>query len=131
MTKNTFPLPSLGIVLSRIQNQVYAGRGFAVVRGLQIDSYDARERAVVFLGISSYIAEERGAQDRFGTMISMLRSLPHLRVHTDFIVEHIMDDEKLESISDLVSRHKSTCVLLYSNHYGSHFTRMSPAMLLA
>jgi len=44
-----------------------------VIRGLDIDKYGDHDSASIFLGISSYIAETRGKQDRRGSMISRLQ----------------------------------------------------------
>lgn len=68
----TFPLPTLGAVLLQIRNQVCTGIGFTVVRGLDLGEFDHEARAIVFLGLSSYIGEERGPQDFLGTMISKI-----------------------------------------------------------
>lgn len=75
VTKRTFPLPKLCSTLLAIRNEVYTGIGFALLRGLRLNAYDPTERVVVFLGLSSYIAEERGPQDRYGTMLSKLKDI--------------------------------------------------------
>lgn len=40
------------------------------IRGLDVNKYTPADLVVVFLGISSYIAEKRGLQDRDCNMIS-------------------------------------------------------------
>ncbi|CZS96753.1 uncharacterized protein RAG0_05950 [Rhynchosporium agropyri] len=69
-TKETFPLPKLALSLLKIRDQIYHGRGFVVIRGLDPDAYTSLDFAVVFLGISNYIAERRGKQDQQGSMMN-------------------------------------------------------------
>ncbi|KAK3395145.1 hypothetical protein B0H63DRAFT_64633 [Podospora didyma] len=70
VTKATFPLPNLQPRLERVCRDVYDGKGFAVVRGLNPDDYpDPTDLTIVYLGISSYIAEKRGRQDQRGSML--------------------------------------------------------------
>jgi hypothetical protein len=70
ISQETFPLPSLAQSLLKIRDDIYKGRGFAAIRGLEPDTYSSKDFAVIFLGISSYIAEMRGKQDQRGSMIS-------------------------------------------------------------
>ena len=65
-----FPLPSLAPRLAQACEEVYNGIGAVIIRGLDVDVYTPADLTVIFLGISSYIAEERGIQDRLGTMLS-------------------------------------------------------------
>lgn len=55
-------------------DDVYDGRGFAIVRGLDVDQFSTGDMAIIYLGISSYIAERRGKQDHEGSMISITHS---------------------------------------------------------
>lgn len=41
-----------------------------ILRGLDVEKYTPEDLLVVFLGVSSYIAEQRGVQDRLSTMLS-------------------------------------------------------------
>lgn len=66
----TFPLPQLSAELDKVCTRVYEGIGFAVVRGLDPEQYTPEDFAVVYLGISSYVAERRGRQDQRGSMLS-------------------------------------------------------------
>ncbi|CZT46072.1 uncharacterized protein RSE6_06450 [Rhynchosporium secalis] len=68
-TKETFPLPKLALSFLKIRDQIYHGRGFVIIRGLDPDAYTSLDFAVVFLGISSYIAERRGKQDQRRSMM--------------------------------------------------------------
>ncbi|KAK3682996.1 hypothetical protein B0T22DRAFT_472373 [Podospora appendiculata] len=69
VNKALFPLPKLGKALEKICNDVYDGRGFAIVRGLNPDDYELPDLTIVYLGLSSYIAQRRGKQDQRGSML--------------------------------------------------------------
>ncbi|KAI1455336.1 Clavaminate synthase-like protein [Annulohypoxylon moriforme] len=69
ITKATFPLPNLGIHLDQICQDVYHGRGFSIVRGLDPEAYSLEDLTIIYLGISSYVAERRGKQDQRGSML--------------------------------------------------------------
>lgn len=70
--KASFPLPKLGETLSAIQSDLYNGRGFATLRGIDVDALSPDDLGIVYLGTTAYIAEQRGMQDRTGTMMSMV-----------------------------------------------------------
>ncbi|KAK4208755.1 putative taurine catabolism dioxygenase TauD [Rhypophila decipiens] len=69
VTKANFPLPKLGKALSAIRDEIYGGKGFSVVRGLNPDDYELPDLTIIYLGISSYIAQVRGKQDQRGSML--------------------------------------------------------------
>jgi hypothetical protein len=52
-----FPLPSLGEVLLRLQDEVVNGRGFVVLRGLPIENLSRELIARLYLGIGAWIGE--------------------------------------------------------------------------
>lgn len=55
ITRDNFPLPTLGAALDAIQEQVVNGRGFVLIRGLPVDSYTIEESAIGYFGIGSYL----------------------------------------------------------------------------
>jgi hypothetical protein len=63
-------LPNLGKELDKVCQDVYEGRGFSIVRGLEPEDYELEDLTVIYLGISSYVAERRGKQDQRGSMLS-------------------------------------------------------------
>jgi len=67
----TFPLPITESILARACSEVHQGRGFVILRGLGPDKYTPQDATKVFLGIASYIGNQRGVQDRNGSMLSM------------------------------------------------------------
>jgi len=50
-------------------DDLYNGRGFGIVRGLNPDDYELGDLTILYLGISSYIAQVRGKQDQRGSML--------------------------------------------------------------
>ncbi|KAL2195124.1 hypothetical protein P885DRAFT_41188 [Corynascus similis CBS 632.67] len=70
LTRESFPLPRLQSQLACASLDVHQGRGFAIVRGLDPRKYTAEENLAIFLGISNYIGEQRGVQDKKGSMLT-------------------------------------------------------------
>ncbi|KAH6853402.1 hypothetical protein B0I37DRAFT_5506 [Chaetomium sp. MPI-CAGE-AT-0009] len=64
-----FPLPTLGPKLKELSGDVHNGRGFCVIRGIDPASYTVEDLTLVYLGVQSYIAEQRGRQDKCGNML--------------------------------------------------------------
>lgn len=75
VTRDTFPLPQLKTKLENIAETLHNGIGFAVLRGLEPRKYSRFDNAIIYLGITSYIAEIRGCQDSSGNMFSRLSPL--------------------------------------------------------
>ena len=79
VSRETFPLPNLSSKLLGVANTLHFGIGFAVLRGLEPKKYSPLDNVLLYLGITSYIAEIRGCQDYDGRMIGELthRLYPH------------------------------------------------------
>jgi hypothetical protein len=73
VTRETFPLPTLGPTLVAVSKQLHFGTGFAVIRGLNPNEYSPLDNILVYLGITSYIAEVRGCQDYDGRMLGKMK----------------------------------------------------------
>ncbi|KAM0564301.1 hypothetical protein ACHAPJ_000511 [Fusarium lateritium] len=69
VSRDNFPLPTLGPRLDRIRWDVHDGKGFGVIRGLDPQKYSVEDLTVLYLGIQSYIASRHGRQDRKGNML--------------------------------------------------------------
>ena len=65
-----FPLPALGPVLEAIREELLRGRGFVLIRGLPIERFSMRRRAIAFWGIGT----------RFGRAV-MQNAMGHLLGH--------------------------------------------------
>ncbi len=53
--REDFPLPTLGPVLDTIREELLRGRGFVLIRGLPIERYSVRRRAIAFWGIGAFL----------------------------------------------------------------------------
>lgn len=73
VSRDTFPLPTLAAKLKQIAYDLHSGRGFSVIRGLEPKKYSVIDNTIIYLGITSYIAEKRGCQDSSGNMMSEQR----------------------------------------------------------
>jgi hypothetical protein len=69
VNKTTFPLPHLGDRLRGLSTEVHTGRGFFILRGLNPAEFAREENVILYLGISSYVAEQRGRQNHEGSLI--------------------------------------------------------------
>ncbi|CAK7219574.1 hypothetical protein SCUCBS95973_003861 [Sporothrix curviconia] len=69
VSRDTFPLPRLGVKLDRLSAEVHNGRGFCFVRGVQPEDYSVEDLALVYLAVQSHIADQRGHQDNMGNML--------------------------------------------------------------
>ncbi|KAJ2995553.1 hypothetical protein NUW58_g1242 [Xylaria curta] len=69
VTQSTFPLPTLAEKLHQLSVDLHDGKGFCVLRGLDPKTYSPEENVLIYLGLSSYIAETRGKQDEEGIHI--------------------------------------------------------------
>ncbi|KAL2270894.1 hypothetical protein VTJ83DRAFT_265 [Remersonia thermophila] len=64
-----FRLPTLGPKLEELSRNVHNGKGFCLIRGINPADYTVEDLTLVYLGVQSYIAEQRGRQDRRGNML--------------------------------------------------------------
>ncbi len=77
--------------MEQLAIELHNGRGFFVLRGLDVKKYRGEENAIIFVGISAYIAEERGRQDSSGNMLGTLLLYQRLSLLMMIISAHILD----------------------------------------
>lgn len=70
ISKENFRLPTLGSVLEEYSSRLHNGRGFFVLKGLDPARYSREENVILYLGITSYIAEKRARQNLTGNKLS-------------------------------------------------------------
>ncbi|KAF4955702.1 hypothetical protein FGADI_4395 [Fusarium gaditjirri] len=80
LTTETFPLPKLHSELRKLSDELHKGHGFFVIRGVNVDNYTREENAIIYVGISSHIASQRGRQD------SKFNGKP-----ADVVITHVKD----------------------------------------
>ncbi|KAK2072636.1 hypothetical protein P8C59_006977 [Phyllachora maydis] len=66
---SNFLLPTLGPLLEAVGSELYEGRGFQLVRGLNPADYSVEDLNIVWFGMQSFVAAQRGRQDRAGNML--------------------------------------------------------------
>src|SRR5215471_9134480 len=59
ISRQDFPLPTLGPVLDRLCDDVLNGRGFALLRGVPVEDRPIAESAVMYWGIGAYFGSAR------------------------------------------------------------------------
>ncbi|KAI8300586.1 Taurine hydroxylase-like protein SAT17 [Colletotrichum sp. SAR11_240] len=64
INQETFPLPKLHSELRKLSYELHNGHGFFVIRGLRVDEHTREENIIIYAGLSSHIAPQRGRQDR-------------------------------------------------------------------
>ncbi|KAF3404614.1 hypothetical protein DPV78_003350 [Talaromyces pinophilus] len=62
--RTTFPLPGLGSRLREGSRELHFGRGFFVLRGIPVNKYTTEENIIIYAGISSYVGDLRGRQEK-------------------------------------------------------------------
>ncbi|KAI0107584.1 Clavaminate synthase-like protein [Nemania sp. FL0031] len=68
-----FPLPNLSKVLFSLANDLHFGLGLFALRGLDPTKYSREDNVLIFLGVSSYVGEQRGKQDDSGHIFAHIR----------------------------------------------------------
>lgn len=76
MTRASFPLPTLGPVLRQLANNIYHGVGVQILRGFPITQYAKADQNMAFLGINTWIGDQRLDQ-------GASRGLCHIKVHNN------------------------------------------------
>ncbi|KAK6504434.1 hypothetical protein TWF506_002633 [Arthrobotrys conoides] len=76
VSAETFPISdSLKAKMKQTVSNLYDRRGFAVVRGLDSSRYTPMERAIIFMGLSSYVGGKLGMQTLSRTGLAHLTNL--------------------------------------------------------
>ncbi|KAG6873161.1 hypothetical protein C0995_002010 [Termitomyces sp. Mi166 len=75
ISKETFPLPTLGNALMKLTNELHYGRGFFVLRTIPVASYSREDNVLIYAGVSSWVAPLRGLQDKDGGVLSHIKDL--------------------------------------------------------
>lgn len=74
ISTQTFPLSRLETRLREASIEIHSGRGFVVLKGLDAGHFEVEDSVKIFLGISSYIADQRGRQDKQGNVLVHITS---------------------------------------------------------
>ncbi|EED19027.1 TfdA family oxidoreductase, putative [Talaromyces stipitatus ATCC 10500] len=79
INRRTFPLSSLGSLLRDSSRELHFGRGFFVLRGIPVDKYTTEENIIIYAGVSSYVGDLRGRQERRNTTDGKSAVLSHIK----------------------------------------------------
>ncbi|HEX2685574.1 MAG TPA: TauD/TfdA family dioxygenase, partial [Kofleriaceae bacterium] len=87
ITRERFPLPTLGPVLDRLRGEILNGRGFTLIRGLPVAGKNLVDNAAAYLGIGSYLGNPR-SQNAMGHILGHVRDMglsaekdPNVRIY--------------------------------------------------
>jgi hypothetical protein len=72
--RESFPLPTLGRVLSEILRELLDGRGFVLLRGLPVERWSRREQAIAYLGLGAWFGRPR-SQNAKGHLLGHVKDL--------------------------------------------------------
>lgn len=75
LSSTTFPLPTLGPILSTLARALHTGRGFFVLRTIPVSSYSREDNIIIYAGISSHVASLRGVQDLNAGVLAHIKDL--------------------------------------------------------
>jgi alpha-ketoglutarate-dependent taurine dioxygenase len=70
VTRDNFVLPTLGEKLKHAATNIHAGNGVVLVRGMKPEAFSVEDNVSIYLGISSYIGDKRGMQNKSGNMLT-------------------------------------------------------------
>ena len=83
--RDDFPLPAFGPVLDAIREEILRGRGFALIRGLPIERWSVRRRAIAYWGIGAWLGRavsQNAMGHLLGHVIDLGRSNDDYRART-------------------------------------------------
>jgi hypothetical protein len=87
ITRQTFPLPTLGPTLDRLRREILDGRGFVLIRGLPVAGKNLVDNAAAYLGIGSHLGHAR-SQNAMGHILGHVRDMglsaekdPNVRIY--------------------------------------------------
>jgi hypothetical protein len=74
ITRDDFPLPTLGVHLQHLLDEVLNGRGFVLIQALPVQRWTRREAAIAFLGIGTHLGSLR-MQNAAGHLLGHVKDL--------------------------------------------------------
>jgi Taurine catabolism dioxygenase TauD, TfdA family len=74
VSRDAFPLPTLGPVLREILKELLEGRGFVLLRGLPVERMTREEHAIAYLGLGSWLGSFR-SQNAKGHLLGHVKDL--------------------------------------------------------
>jgi hypothetical protein len=97
ITRDDFPLPTLGPRLEALRRELLHGRGFALVRGLPMERYALEDAATIYWGIGTWFGRPR-SQNAKGHLLGHVRDVgydlndPNVRTYQTTKRQHYHTD---------------------------------------
>jgi len=82
LTRDDFPLPTLGEEIARWRTDLASGRGFVLIGGLPVDAWSADEAEIAFWGLGLHLGVP-GAQNEEGDLLGHVTDLSATARHAD------------------------------------------------
>ena len=74
ITREDFPLPTLGARIAAVSDEIQNGRGFALLRGIPVEDWGTELSAAAFYGVGAHIGKAR-SQNAKGHILGHVRDL--------------------------------------------------------
>ena len=55
MTREQFPLPTVGPKLLAVREELLRGRGFQLIKGIPVDKWTRRQSVIAYWGLGTYL----------------------------------------------------------------------------
>lgn len=62
-------------MLHDLSRELHSGKGFFVLRTIPVDEYSAEDNILIYAGVSAYVGELRGVQDKDGVVLTHIKDL--------------------------------------------------------
>lgn len=91
LTKEDFPLPTLGPLIAALNDHLEGGRGFVVLEGIPASDYDDETSKIALWGLGRHMGEP-AKQDGAGNLIHSVRDIGKSVENTDTIRSYQTND---------------------------------------
>ncbi|KAL4747078.1 hypothetical protein BDW72DRAFT_183585 [Aspergillus terricola var. indicus] len=100
VSADNFPLPTLGPKLRSFAGVIHSGPGFYVLQGLRLPGCSVEDRTLAFLGVSSYIGEQRAMQAGVMDMLAhIVESSPGKTIENCSAHHHHTEDKPCDIVA--------------------------------
>ncbi len=118
VTRDDFPLPTLGRLMDRVDSEVSRGLGIFLIRGLPVRNYSKEDASTIFWGLGTYVGEP-WPQNLQGDLLGNLLDTGKRTV--DANVRYYETNEKLGFHTDGADIVALLCLRTSKSGGGNHF----------
>jgi len=72
VTREQFPLPTVGLKLLAVREELLRGRGFQLIKGIPVDKWSRRQSVIAYWGLGTYLGRAL-SNNKKGHLVSTLR----------------------------------------------------------